>query len=507
MAMANRNFWSRIGIGILLSVASAILLTLSFPPYGFWPFIWVGFVPMLVAQFRVMPCRVSSLASAITIGGWLGGYLTPIFAGSGIYLTWLPLIIGVIVFFADRGVCAFHERTGYRWFVLHGALSWVGMEMVRSFIPIMGTWAFVANTLHGQPWLIQPVSIFSIFGLGLLIMFVNYGLGLGALYLFDKRWKLDPDVRPLAGRPVRNWGLGLLAALMAWTGISLVLFRTPATATVRVAALHYDAGESPWHSVDKFAELSRQAAQQGAQIIVWPEMAIEGDPQVTNTAEFRQLAAETNAYMALGYFVNVTDTIWRNETTLLAPDGQFLGVYGKDHPLTFAGESSPTRGTYPVYDTPLGRIGTIICYDLDFTDTARKVTRNGAQLILVPSHDWPEIATKHYPHLVFRAIENRVAMVKSDSSGNDSVVIDPYGRIIAAAITPGGDKTGQVVVADVSLGTGDALAIRLGDWTGWIALVGMVFFILYDPLTKVRAKRKQDTPLGRRRDVPGREGQ
>jgi len=39
---------------------------------------------MLVAQFRVMPRKVSSLASAIAIGGWLGGYLTPIFAGNGL---------------------------------------------------------------------------------------------------------------------------------------------------------------------------------------------------------------------------------------------------------------------------------------------------------------------------------------------------------------------------------------------------------------------------------------
>lgn len=502
-----KKTWFRLGIGILLSVASAILLTLSFPPYGLWLFIWVGFVPMLVAQFRVMPRKVSSLASAITIGGWLGGYLTPIFASSGIYMAWLPLIIGVITFFADSGVRAFHERTRYRWFVWSGAFTWVGIEMIRGFIPIMGTWAFVANTLHGQPWLIQPVSIFSIFGLGLLIMFINYGLGLGALYLFDKRWRPDPDVPPIAGRSARNWSLGVLVALVAWAGLSLTLFRTPYTPTVRVAALHYDAGMPIWHSVDKFTELTRQAAQQGAQIVVWPEMTIEGDPQVTNTAEFRQLAAETDAYLSLAYFVSVTDKVWRNETTVLAPDGRFLGVYGKDHPVTFAGESSPTRGTYPVYDTPLGKIGTIICYDLNFTDTARKISRNDAQLILVPSRDWPEIATKHYTHLVFRAIENRVAMVKSDSSGNDSVIIDPYGRIIAAAITPGGDKSGQVVVADVPLGTRDALAIRLGDWTGWIALVGMVFFIVYDPLTKARAKRRQDTPLWRQHGILGREGQ
>ena len=164
--------------------------------------------------------------------------------------------------------------------------------------------------------------------------------------------------------------------------------------------------------------------------------------------------------------------------------------------MTFAGEHSPTRGTYPVYDTTLGRLGTIICYDLDFTDTARKMTRNGAQLILVPSHDWPQIGVKHHTHLVFRAVENRVSMVKADNGGNDSLIVDPYGRIIAAAITIGGDRTGQAVVADVPLGTGDTLAVHLGDWTGWIALTGMAFFIVYDVVTKSRAgKHVQGTIL------------
>jgi apolipoprotein N-acyltransferase len=494
MSPSARTFWIRLGISIALSVLSAVLLTLSFPPYSLWPLIWVAFIPMLVAQFRVMPRKISSLASAIAIGGWLGGYLTPIFAGSGIYMAWLPLLIAAISYLADSGVRAFHERTDYRWFVGYGALNWVGFKMIRSFIPIMGTWAFVANTLYGQPWLIQPVSIFSIFGLGLLMMSVNYGLALGALHLFDRRWRPDPETPPLAGRSVRRWVLGVLAALVAWTSLSLALFRAPTTPTVRAAALHYDAGV-PWSGVGRFSELTRQAARAGARLVVWPEVAIQGDPQVTDTDHFRQLAAETDAHLVLGYFVRVTERVWQNEATVLTPDGQFLGVYGKDHPVTFAGETSLTRGTYPVYDTPLGRLGTIICYDLDFTGTARRITRNGAQLILVPSHDWPEIATKHYTHLVFRAVENRVSLVKADNSGNDSVIVDPYGRIIAAAVTPGGDKTGQVVIADVPLGTGDSLAVRLGDWTGWLALAGMAFFIVYDPITKARAKRRDERAI------------
>ncbi|MDI6843446.1 MAG: nitrilase-related carbon-nitrogen hydrolase [Anaerosomatales bacterium] len=494
MSPLARSPWRRVGVGILLSAASAAMLTLSFPPYGFWPLIWVGFVPMLVAQFRVMPRRVSSLASAIAVGGWLGGYLTPIFAGSGLYMTWLPLAVAGVGYLADSGVRAFHERTGYRWFVLHGALNWVGFEMIRGFVPIMGTWGFVANTLYGQPWLIQPVSVFSIFGLGLLIMAVNYGLGLGVLHLFDRRWTLDADTPPLAAGSVRRWVAGVLAALVAWTALSVALLRTPTTPRVRVAALHYDAGAPPWSGVDRFSALTRDAARRGARIVVWPEMAIEGDPQTAGADAFRRLAAETDAYLALGYVVQATEREWRNEATVLAPDGEFLGVYGKDHPVVFAGETSITRGTYPVYDTPLGRIGTIICYDLDFTDTARRIARNGAQLILVPSHDWPQIAAKHYTHLVFRAVENRVSLVKADSGGNDSAIIDPYGRIIVAAVTPGGDREGRVVLADVPLGTGGSLAVRLGDWVGWIALAGMAFFAVYDPVT--RRRRPMGTPHG-----------
>ncbi len=484
----NRSqFWARSAIGVTLAAASAVLLTLAFPPYGLWPLIWVGLVPMALAQYRVLPRRLSSLAPAIAVGGWLGGYLVPIFAGSGSYMTWLPLLIGAITLLTDKGNRAFHERTGYRWFVLHGAVGWVGIEMTRSFIPIMGTWAFVAYTLYEQPWLIQPVSIFSIFGMGLLIMLVNFALAQGALALFDRRWRLDASTTALNPRPVRRWLIGVGLGLVAWTVLSLALFRPATTPAVRVAALHlFDGGSPLGRAVPQFEAQTREAARQGAQLIVWPEVSINGDPQVERTAEFQALAAETDAYLVLGYFIEPDEQAWRNEATVLSPVGEFLGVFGKAHPVVFGGERSAFLGVYPVYDTPLGKIATIICYDLDFTDTARRMARNGAQLIAVPSRDWPAIATKHYTHVVFRAVENRVAMVKSDSSGNDSAIVDPYGRIIERAVTPGGSEA--ILVADVPLGTGNTLAVRLGDWVGWLCLAGVFFFIVLDASSKRRAR-------------------
>jgi apolipoprotein N-acyltransferase len=165
---------------------------------------------------------------------------------------------------------------------------------------------------------------------------------------------------------------------------------------------------------------------------------------------------------------------FRNEATVINPQGEFLGIFGKDHPVLFGGETSLSRGTYPVYDTAIGKLATIICYDMDYTDTARKMARQGAQLIAVPSNDWGSISHKHYSHVVFRAIENRIAMAKADG-GFDSAIIDPYGRILALAAYPqGGEAT---LVADVKLGSGKGtLSSRLGDWMGWVGLAGMIFF-------------------------------
>lgn len=476
-----RKLWERTIIGVVLAASSALLLTLAFPPYNIWPLIWIGFVPMLLAQYRLMPARHASLAPAVAIGGWLGAFMIPIFANIGTYMQWLPLAIGGLILLFSSGDRPFHEHTRYHWFILHGTLTWVGLEMVRSFIPFMGTWAFVGYPLYRQLWLIQPVSVFSIYGLDLLILLVNYALAQWVFIRFDRRWLLAPSVPSPTARSTQRWLFGVLVALAVWIGLSIALQRPGAAPTVRVAALHLDAGRPRGQAGTRFAAQTLEADRQGAQFIVWPEMALNYDPQVEHTEDFKALAAQTSAYLAIGYFVPTGSQSHRNEATILSPEGEFLGVFGKDHPTVFIGEAHTSLGVYPVYDTDLGRLATIICYDLDFTDTARKMARHGAQIIAAPSLDGPSLAVQHYSMAVFRAIENRVTIIKSDSSGSDSVIVDPYGRILASAITPEGGEA--VLVTDAPLGAGDALTVRLGDWVGWISLGGLAFFMVFIPVT------------------------
>ncbi len=481
--------WSllrRLLLGVAFSSLTAVLMTLAFPPYGLWPLVFVGLVPMIVAQHRVLPPRLSGLAYAIGVGGIFAGYFGAMFAGGPWFMRALPLTIGLVAGLASARDRAFHQRTGHRWLVLQGACVWVGIEMIRGLVPVLGTWGFAAYALYAQPWLIQPVSVVGVYGLSLLVLLVNHTLGLGALAVFDSRWLLDSDLQPVDPRRARRWLWAVAIVLCAWVGLSLLIDQHGAsgTQTVRVAAIQPGFRVASEVGLAELLDLTRQAADRGAELIVWHEGALPFDPQVEHNAVLQSLAAETGAHLVMGYSVR-SEVGVRNEAVILGPDGVFRGPYGKDHPVAWSGESSVTKGPYASYATELGDLGIVICYDIDFTDTTRSVASRGAQLVAVPSFDWRAVAAKHYTHLVFRAVENRVAAVKADVAF-DSAIIAPDGRILSASVTPDGAQT--VLVADVPMGGASSVVVCLGDWVGWLALVGMVTFLTLDLVTSRRAR-------------------
>ena len=186
----------RFGLGVLLSALSGVMLLLAFPPYGVWPLMWVGFVPFVFAQYRLMPFKWSSLAVALALLFWLGPFLARLFGTEiGFFFTYLGVWIAILNLLISKER-HFHEITQYRWLVLGGAASFVGFEMVRAtFIPLVATSAFVGYTQAKQAWLIQPVSMFGVYGLDLVILLVNYSLALAVMAWFDRR--RTPQITPV----------------------------------------------------------------------------------------------------------------------------------------------------------------------------------------------------------------------------------------------------------------------------------------------------------------------
>jgi len=490
----DRSVALRMGLGVVLSVLSGVLLLLAFPPYGVWPLAWVALVPCVFAQHRLLQRKWSSLAPAIAHLLWLGPFLARLFGPeNGPFFQYLGVLIGILIFFLQKEV-KFHQLTGYRWFILHGVINWVGFEMIRAtVIPLIATSAFIGYTQATQAWLIQPVSIFSVYGLNLVIMLFNFALAQGALAWFDRKWQ-PADAVPVDGRATWRWLAVAGSATAVWIVISLVILSTaPAGApTVRVAALQpgyenaafRDDARTSQERFDAFADWTRQAAGQGAQIVYTPEMHFNFDPQVDFTEEFRALALETGTYIFINYSYGVEGEPWRNEAVLLSPSGEFSDVYAKNHAPP--GEPlSPTAGAYPVYDTPLGRLAAMICHDANYTDVARKLTRNGAQLIAAALSEMGGFGEQYWTNVTFRAVENRAAMVVT-ARETGSAIIDPYGRQVALNLNPGEQV---ILVGDVSLGSGNAPYTSLGDLLGWISLGAYVFFVVFQIVTERRAKQ------------------
>ncbi|MEY2467569.1 MAG: apolipoprotein N-acyltransferase [Actinomycetota bacterium] len=443
----------RVAAGLALSGLSAVLATLSFGPFNVWWLVFVAFVPMVIAQHAVLPERWSGAAYAVGIGGFVTGYmaglLDPTFAW---WMRAIPVLIVGPLWFAGVADRRFHQRTNYRYLIIATPLAWAAVDFLRGSVPMIATRASLPYALFDHPSLIQPVSITGLVGLNLLILVTNWTVA--AFFIQSVR-------------VTRRHVVAVVGAAAVWFTASVALLENP-TPTVRVAAIQPGVRSADANEYNRNVAQTREAAAAGARLIVWREMTLPFDPARNKTEELRALAREANAFLVIGYAVETRDRL-RNEAVVIAPDGSFLGTYSKQHPaLMFAGDAKATSGnSFPVYDTPIGRLATIICFDLDFTDTSRGMARHGAQLVAVPSLDPPGDATKHHPLLVFRAVENRVTMVKAESKFA-SAILDPYGRIVRSAISRSGSQA--TVIADVPLGSGRSVFVTMGDAFAWLVV-------------------------------------
>jgi apolipoprotein N-acyltransferase len=242
-------------------------------------------------------------------------------------------------------------------------------------------------------------------------------------------------------------------------------------------AAHLDKIHTPEERIQILSDLTLQAAQEAAELIVWPEMGLGFDPQREYTRELQDLAEKTQAYLVLGYVVE--DQIgFRNQAVLVSPEGEFMAVYSKTHPMLASGEPrSLESGRFPVVDTPIGRIGMMICFDNSFTDVARALGKQKVQVIANPSLLGPSIADLMPPMGVFRSLETRSAVIMADTAYK-SAIFDPWGRMLAS--TSNGIEEPAILVADLTIRPGGSFSSILGDILGWASILCLVVLGISD---------------------------
>jgi predicted amidohydrolase len=226
--------------------------------------------------------------------------------------------------------------------------------------------------------------------------------------------------------------------------------------------------------------LVREAAAAGARFILTPEASnilqrrreplfaalrpLDQDPVV---ARARSLAAELGVQLLLGsVLVRREDGSAANRSLLIGADGAVAAAYDKIHMFDVdlpTGERHRESEAYRpgdravVADTPWGRLGLTVCYDLRFPALFRALARAGAGMIAVPSAFTVPTGEAHWEVLLrARAVENGAWVLAPAQGGSHadgratwgrSMVVDPWGKIVAQAF---GDEPG-VILAELDV--------------------------------------------------------
>ena len=220
----------------------------------------------------------------------------------------------------------------------------------------------------------------------------------------------------------------------------------------------------------------------GADLVLWPEDVVDVEGSFSGSPEEQALSAlatELHATLVVGIVEDVGADHFRNASVAFAPDGRVVDRYDKVHRVPF-GEYIPARsivgrladvsavprdaiaGTGPgVVDTPAGRFGVLISYEVFFADRGRAAVRAGGRLLLVPtnasSYRNAQVPAQQLAVARLRALETGRWVVQAAPTGY-SAVVDHHGRVVARSGLGGA----AVLRRDVQVRTGRTVFVSLG---------------------------------------------
>ncbi len=240
---------------------------------------------------------------------------------------------------------------------------------------------------------------------------------------------------------------------------------------VKVAALQMSCSDDIDENIKKAEKLVRQAASQGAQIILIQELfetlyfCQKEKPEYYNFASeaeknkavlhFQKVAEELGVVLPISFYEKKNNARY-NAMALIDADGKVLGVYRKSHIPDGPGYEekyyfNPGDTGFKVWDTRYARIGVGICWDQWYPETARCMVLMGAEILFYPTAigsepESPEVDSKdHWQRcMIGHSACNLVPVVASNRIGTERIddsVINFYGSSFITDVT--GEKIAE----------------------------------------------------------------
>ncbi|MDO8281992.1 MAG: apolipoprotein N-acyltransferase [Thermodesulfovibrionia bacterium] len=500
---------------IFFSIIAGVLLVAGFPPFDLYPLTWIALIPLFMA-LRDKGAKASFYIGSLTGLVFFTGALYWVFH-SIYYYSSIPAVLSVFIVLL---LCLFLSLYIGLFSMLFALISdrsrmpalfiapvlWVTLEVVRSYAFTGFPWLLLGYSQYKFLPIIQIADITGIYGVSFLVVAFN-----GAVFDIAVSWPKKIRRMPLLGKSHITAGVviyGLLLAASLIYGFWELNKSQDKAKTITASVIQGNIGQDrKWDAasskeiVDIYKRLSLEVAAESPDLIVWPEAALpfvfsKGSSSAIDLLDFQK---GIGIHLLTGGITeNKSETggsEFANSAILISPKGEVVSVYDKIHLVPF-GEYVPLARFFPfikklvidigdfrsgevytVMEMPPAKIASLICYEIIFPGLTRKFVNKGANVLVTITNDaWfgkTPAPYQHFSMAVFRAVENRVPVVRAANTGI-SGFIDTRGRVMGSS----GIFVQAKMTKELSLGPDEkTFYTKFGDLFAFLCIISSVILI------------------------------
>jgi len=495
------------------------MLALAFPPLDFYSLAWVAIIPLLIS-LGGKELKASFFLGTLTGFVYFIGTIYWVFNSMYFYggipavlslliLIALCLYLGIYIGIFSMLFRYLSKRSRFPSLFIVPVL-WVTLEVVRTYAFTGFPWSILGYSQYKFLALIQVADITGVYGISFFVAAVN-----GAIFDIVVYWPKKLNKMPLMDRWPMPVGLSVLTLFLA-VSMFYGMWQLRADEIgkkIRASVIQGNfEQEMKWDIkfqrkiIDTYKRLTAKAASYSPSLIVWPETAVPfvfgnsaSPSDASLTAELVDFQKTLGTHLLFGSVIakDVKDDRYQlsNSAVLMSPDGKVLSEYDKIHLVPY-GEYVPLRRVFPfieklvagigdfvpgkeytVMDMQKAKVSPLICYEIIFPGMVRKFADKGANLFVTITNDaWFGRSSAPYQHFsmaVFRAIENRVPVLRAANTGI-SGFIDTRGRIKGKSdIFVESVLTGEVAIGSLK----KSFYTKYGDLFAFLCIISCVLLI------------------------------
>jgi apolipoprotein N-acyltransferase len=375
--------------------------------------------------------------------------------------------------------------------------AYVGIDFAFAHVPNFGAAGSISASQFGVVPILQILSVTGIWGVSFLMLWLT-----SAVVTW---WEGGFPTGRSALPPILAVSVTCLA-LVAGGFWSEAFDRE--TRTVKIAGIVEEQQKDSWGLVfdqavprsgaeayrqdfagleSRLMQRSEAAAQAGARVIFWSEanLFVYEDEMSAFLERAEQFARNHRVYFAPSFQVlHFGSSINDNRSTMITPEGEIAYTYRK----TMSYYPTGSDGVVRFVDTPYGRIGSAICFDMDFPFYARQAGEHAVDIMLVPAFDTKGGSPFHSYVGLLRAVENGCSIFRSTGNGV-SMAVDYRGQVMARQDFFASGS--NAMYADLPVHGIRTPYSRFGDWLVYASLLFIVGGVLQSRIRSLRPRGKK----------------